>query len=244
MTEAPKSAAEFPAVLVTGAAGGLGRALVAEFLAQGWRVAAATRRESDWEPHARLRPLVLDVTDAESVRRGVGAVLQEWGALACLVNNAGVAADDSVARLSDEAWQRVLDVNLRGAFLCARAIAREMASARDGHILNIASFAARRGTRGQSAYAAAKAGLIGLTQSLARELGRRNVRVNAVLPGVLPTGMTAGLTTAQWDALAGENVLGRVGALAEAARFVVFLAGMRHVSGQVFQLDSRIARWT
>jgi 3-oxoacyl-[acyl-carrier protein] reductase len=138
----------------------------------------------------------------------------------------------------------VLDVNLKGAFLCSQAVSRPMASARSGHILNIASWAARHGTRGQANYAAAKAGLIGLTHSLARELGTRDVRVNAVLPGVLPTAMTAKLTPEQLADLSSTNVLGRTGTLEEAARFIVFLAGTQHVSGQVFQLDSRIAAWT
>jgi 3-oxoacyl-[acyl-carrier protein] reductase len=233
-----------PVVVVTGAAGGLGRALVAGFLRAGWKVIAASRRAADWNTDPALLPLILDVADRESVQAGIGQVLERCGRIDCLVNNAGLALDDSVARLSDDDWQRVFDVNLKGAFLCAQAVSRTMASAREGHIVNIASFAARAGTRGQSAYAAAKAGLIGFTQSLAKELGSRNVRANAVLPGVLPTGMTAGLTPDQWDALAGNNVLGRIGTLDEVAAFIVHLAGMKHVSGQVFQLDSRIASWT
>jgi 3-oxoacyl-[acyl-carrier protein] reductase len=233
-----------PVAVITGAAGGLGRALVEEFLHQGWRVAAASHHPADWKTSATLLPLTLDVTSKHSVAAGMAAVTERWGRIDCLVNNAGLALDDSVARLADEDWQRVFDVNLKGAFLCSQAVSRGMAAHRDGSIVNIASFAARQGTRGQPAYAAAKAGLIGFTQSLARELGSRNVRVNAVLPGVLPTGMTADLTPDQWQALAGSNVLGRIGTLEEAARFIVFLAGMRHVSGQVFQLDSRIGRWT
>ncbi len=233
-----------PVAVVTGAAGGLGRALVGEFLRTGWRVAAASHRPADWEAHVALLPLTVDVTSKEAVVAGMKSVTDRWDRIDCLVNNAGVALDDSVVRLSDEDWQRVCDVNLKGAFLCSQAVSRGMGSAKNGSIVNLASFAARQGTRGQPAYAAAKAGLIGFTQSLARELGSRNVRVNAVLPGVLPTGMTASLSPDQWQSLAGTNVLGRVGTLEEAARFIVFLAGMQHVSGQVFQLDSRIGRWT
>ncbi len=230
--------------LVTGASGGLGRALAGEFLRQGWQVAAASHRAAEWESRSGLLPLIIDVVSKDSVVNGITAVTERFGHIDCLVNNAGLALDDSVARLSDEDWQKVCDVNLKGAFLCSQAVSRGMAARRDGSIVNIASFAARQGTRGQPAYAASKAGLIGFTQSLARELGSRNVRVNAVLPGVLPTGMTASLTPEQWHALAGNNVLGHVGTLEEVARFVVFLAEMRHVSGQVFQLDSRIGRWT
>jgi len=230
--------------VVTGAAGGLGRALVGEFLRQDWQVAAASHHAAEWKTAASLLPLTIDVASKDSVVAGMADVTNHWGRIDCLVNNAGLALDDSVARLPDEDWQRVCDVNLKGAFLCSQAVSRAMAAARHGHIVNIASFAARQGTRGQPAYAAAKAGLIGFTQSLAHELGPRNVRVNAVLPGVLPTGMTASLTPGQWRALAENNVLDQVGTVEEFARFVVFLAGMRHVSGQVFQLDSRIGRWT
>ena len=119
-----------------------------------------------------------------------------------------------------------------------------MANQGGGHIINIASFAGRQGSRGQSAYAAAKAGLLGLSASLARELGPDQVQVNAVLPGVLPTPMTARLSQDQRSALVKENALQRLNSLDEVARFIVFLATMKNVSGQVFQLDSRISPWT
>jgi 3-oxoacyl-[acyl-carrier protein] reductase len=118
-----------------------------------------------------------------------------------------------------------------------------MLKQRDGHILNLASFAARAGAAGQANYAAAKAALIGLTVSLAREMGARNVRVNAVLPGVLPTPMTAPLPPQQLAAFAAANALGRLNSVEEVARFIAFLAATHHISGQVFQLDSRIGRW-
>jgi 3-oxoacyl-[acyl-carrier protein] reductase len=127
---------------------------------------------------------------------------------------------------------------------CIREVLPGMLKQRDGHIINVSSFAARQGTLGQSAYVSAKAGVLGLTQALAREVGSRNVRVNSVLPGVLRTGMTEALPAARLDAMAAENVLGRLNRLDEVARFVVFLAGMQDVSGQVFQLDSRIGPWT
>ena len=138
----------------------------------------------------------------------------------------------------------MLDVNLRGAFLCARAVARPMIRQRDGHIINLSSLAARRGPAGQSSYAAAKAGLVGLTQSLAKELGSRNVRVNAIFPGMMPTNMTAKMSAEQLAAFAHANALGRINSPDEVARFIVFLATTQNISGQVFALDSRIAPWT
>lgn len=186
----------------------------------------------------------LDVSDRASVTSAVNAVMERWGRLDALVNNAGVTADALSWQLSEEDWDRVLAVNLKGSFLCAQAALRPMLRQRDGHIINIGSFSGRAGQRGQANYAAAKAGLIGLTESLAKEVGSRNVRVNAILPGVLPTPMTAKLSETQLADYAAANALGRINSLSEVAQFIVFLAAMRNVSGQVFQLDSRIARWT
>lgn len=230
--------------LVTGAAGGLGTALVSAFRRAGWQVGAGVHRHALAAAGDGVLPVSLDVTSDAACRGAVAEVRAHWGRIDCLVNNAGVACDRSLGRLTEADWDRVVDVNLDGAMRCARAVLGEMVERRDGHILNISSFAARAGTLGQAAYAAAKAGLLGFTQSLAYEVGRRNVRVNAVLPGVLPTGMTAGLAEETLSAFARSNVLGRLNRLEEVAAFVVFLAGMRDVSGQVFQLDSRVARWT
>jgi 3-oxoacyl-[acyl-carrier protein] reductase len=229
--------------LITGASGGLGRAFVAEFLAQGWCVAAGWHRENVHPDGDSLLPLPLDVTSREAVEAAVAQVLARWQRIDLLINNAGNTADNLSWLLTDDDWQRVLDAHLKGAFLCAQAVIRPMLKQRDGHILNVASFSARTGNRGQANYAAAKAGLLGLTTSLAKEVGSRNVRVNALLPGVLPTPMTAGLTPKQLEAFAEANALGRLNDPAEVARFAAFLAGTRNISGQFFQLDSRIARW-
>ncbi|MBI5801687.1 MAG: SDR family NAD(P)-dependent oxidoreductase [Verrucomicrobia bacterium] len=234
----------FPRVaLITGASGGLGRALVAEFHAQGWRVAAGFHQENAHAESDSLLPLPLDVTSSDAVQSAVTQILSRWQRVDLLINNAGTTADNLSWQLTDEDWQRVLDVHLKGAFLCSQAVLRPMFKQRDGHILNIASFSARAGNRGQANYAAAKAALLGLTTSLAKEAGRRNVRVNAILPGVLRTPMTARLTPEQLAAFAAANALGRLNDLAEVARFTAFLATTQNISGQFFQLDSRIARW-
>lgn len=230
--------------LITGASGGLGRALVTELLAQGWHVAAGFHREKVHAESEFLRPLPLDVTSRDAVQAAVAQVLTRWSRVDLLINNAGLTADHLSWQLTDDEWQRVLDVNLKGAFLCAQAVLRPMLKQRSGHILNISSFSGRTGNSGQANYAAAKAGLLGLTTSLAKEVGTRNVRVNAILPGVLPTPMTARLTPEQLAAFAAANALGRLNDLAEVARFTAFLATTQNISGQVFQLDSRIARWT
>jgi 3-oxoacyl-[acyl-carrier protein] reductase len=227
--------------LITGAGGGLGRALVKEFASHNWQIVAAMRRPTKLPDATCLK---LDVTEPSQVERAIGETLERFGRIHALVNNAGLTADNLFTAMSDEDWARVLDVNLRGAFLCSKAVARQMVRQRDGHIINISSQAARLAMRGRSNYAAAKAGLIGFTQSLAKELGSRNVRVNAIFPGVMPTNMTAALTAEQLDAFASANALGRINSVEEVARFIVFLTTMQNISGQVFTLDSRIAPWT
>jgi len=231
-------------VLITGAGGGLGRALTDEFARQGWQVIAGFRQTPPEVLAKNVFPLELDVTRPAELELSIREVIKRFTRIDTLINNAGVTADAPLAHLGDEDWARVLDVNLRGAFACARAVSRTMMRQRDGHIINISSHAGRCGARGQANYSAAKAGLLGLTQSMARELGSRNVRVNAVLPGVLPTRMTAKLSAAQMEGFTQANTLGRINSLDEVARFIVFLAGTQNISGQIFQLDSRIVPWT
>jgi 3-oxoacyl-[acyl-carrier protein] reductase len=202
------------------------------------QVIAAELRAADVEVHAPGRA-ELDVTAAENVRSYFGG----FERIDLLVNNAGVSVDTVFAKMSEQQWDRVLDVNLRGAFLCSRAASVLMARQRAGHVINIGSFSARFGTFGQANYAAAKAGLIGLTQSLAKELGRRNVRANCVLPGYLETKFVAHVPAEARDRILRMHELGRFNTVADAARFVALLDTMPHVSGQVFQLDSRIAPW-
>lgn len=231
-----------PVALITGAAGGLGQALTVAFVSQGWRVAAGFHR-APVEENNFIHAVPLDVTSRASVEQAVEKILSHGGRIDALINNAGVTADQLLVQMSDDEWTRALEVNLKGAFLCSQAVARSMIKRRDGHIINIASHSGRVGQRGQANYAAAKAGLLGLTASLAKELGSRNVRVNAVLPGVLPTPMTAALTEGQRAAYAAANALGRLNDADEVARFVAFLATTKNISGQIFPLDSRVARW-
>jgi 3-oxoacyl-[acyl-carrier protein] reductase len=240
----PPSAPVPPRVaVVTGAAGLLGRALVAALVAAGWRVTAAGHAAPPAAPGPEVFAARCDVTDAAAVGALVEETVARWGRLDAFIANAGVVRDATLPRLTVADWDAVLGVNLRGAFLGARAALRPMLRQRDGHLVFIGSFAARGGGAGRSAYAAAKAGLIGLAQSLAQEVGGRNLRVNVVLPGVLPGGLSAGLTDEQLAALAAPNALRRLNDPAEVARLVTALLDTRDVSGQVLALDSRVARW-
>jgi 3-oxoacyl-[acyl-carrier protein] reductase len=230
-------------VLITGAAGGLGRGLVSAFAGRGWQVVAACHRLTPPWPGERIWTVLLDVTDRQATEQTVKSIMERFGRLDVLVNNAGITLDQPVWQLDEAAWQAVINVNLKGAFLCSQAVLPAMRQVCDGHVINIASQVGRRGMRGQASYAASKAGLLGLTQSLAKEEGCHNIRVNAVMPGLLPTGMTAHLAEWQMKTMIAANVLGRANSLDEVAGFVVFLAGMQSVSGQCFQLDSRVGSW-
>jgi 3-oxoacyl-[acyl-carrier protein] reductase len=188
--------------------------------------------------------LEVDVTDPSGIAVAVGQVASHWQRLDALICCAGLTADGLLLDLAPEDWTSVLTVNLKGASFCAQAVLPQMQHQQSGHIIFVGSYSARAGSAGQANYAAAKAGLIGLTQSLARETAPDNIRVNAVLPGILATGMTAKLSARRWRQLVDQNLLRRANDLGEASRFIVVLAGMRNVSGQVLQIDSRLARWT
>lgn len=213
-------------VLITGGGGTLARATAAAFAAAGWRVHAPGRN-------------TLDVNDPASVAAFVGTL----DALDLLILCAGLSEDRAFPALDAATWDAVLGANLRGAFLPFRATLPLLMRSR-GAAIFIGSRVGRRGAAGQSAYAAAKAGLLALAQSAAREHGADGIRVNVVLPGFLETRMTAAVTPARRAAVLAEETLGRFNTPEETARFLVFLAGMPHTSGQVFQLDSRIDPWT
>jgi 3-oxoacyl-[acyl-carrier protein] reductase len=212
-------------ILITGGEGDLARALRGEFARD--VVYAPGRGEMDVRDEAK-----------------VGAYFSQIDRLDVLIANAGLTRDAAVTGLPSEDFDEVVEANLRGAFLCVRAALRLMVRQRSGHIVLIGSRAAKHGTRGQSAYAAAKAGLVGLAQSTAQEYGARNIRCNVVLPGFLETMMTAGLPPRLHESVRAEHALGRFNTVGNAARAIAFLARLDHVSGQVFTLDSRLDRWT
>ena len=213
--------------LISGGEGDLARELNLQLSSAGWQVLAPSRTE-------------MDVTSTGAV----SDYFRQIPRLDLLINNAGVIDDGLLLGLSEERFSRVLEVNLTGAFRCARAAVKLMSKQRAGHVVNIGSFAALSGTMGQANYAAAKAGLIGLTQSLAQEYGARGVRCNCVLPGFIDTKMTRHLLDQRRPEILATHALGRLNTVEDAARFIVSLESFAHVSGQVFQLDSRISAWT
>jgi 3-oxoacyl-[acyl-carrier protein] reductase len=235
--------------LVTGASRGIGRSIAVALARGKARVAInyagnqAAAEESlrlvreAGSPDARL--FQFDVADAVAAGKAVDEVVSSMGGLHILVNNAGVALDQLVMRLKDEDWQRQLDVNLTGAFHLIRAAARPMMKARGGAIVNLTSVVGEMGNAGQAAYAATKAGLIGLTKSVARELASRNVRVNAVSPGYIDTDMTAALPEAAKQKMAEMIPLGRLGSADDVAAAVAWLCSDQasYVTGEVLRVN-------
>ncbi|HSI64127.1 MAG TPA: SDR family oxidoreductase [Candidatus Saccharimonadia bacterium] len=217
-----------PVALVTGGEGDLGKAIATALSAHGCTVHAPGRR-------------VLDVSNHEMIANWFSGHEH----LDLVVHCAGVLRDRRFPNMEEEDFDTVLDVNLKGAFQVSQAALKSMARKRSGHIIFIGSNSARWGTAGQANYAAAKAGIIGLTHSLAKEYGGRNIRVNCILPGLLETKMTAHLSEEIKQTVRDAHALRRFNTCEAVARFVAFLHhDLPHTSGQVFQLDSRVNRWT
>jgi 3-oxoacyl-[acyl-carrier protein] reductase len=233
--------------LVTGASKGIGRACAVALAAAGHQVAAGY--SSDTEGGAKTAAevggmaIAIDVTDPDSVDVAFAAVEDAYGPVGILVNNAGVTADGLVMRMDDEQWGSVLRTNLDGAFHCTRRALPKMVRARTGRIVNIGSVAGILGNAGQANYAAAKAGLAGLTRAVAREVASRNVTCNLVAPGPVDTAMTAGLGDERRAQLAGAVPLGRMGTPEDVAAVVAFLCsdGAAYVTGAVVPVDGGLS---
>ncbi|MEJ2539584.1 MAG: 3-oxoacyl-[acyl-carrier-protein] reductase [Gemmatimonadota bacterium] len=231
--------------LVSGGSRGIGLAIATELAGAGAHVAivardgekaAAAAQELPGERHGGF---ACDVSDGDAVSETVSQVESELGPVSILINNAGITRDNILLRLKDEDWDRVLDVNLKGAFHLIRAVARGMMKRRDGVIVNVSSVVGIMGNAGQVNYAASKAGLLGLTRSVARELASRGVRCNAVAPGYIATDMTSELSEEQTGALRSRIPLGRLGEPEDVAPLVRFLAGPggRYITGQTIAVD-------
>ncbi len=223
--------------VVTGASRGIGAAIAARFAAEGASVYAFSR--SAPEAGANLSWIACDVADETSVEAAVGAVLAKEGRIDILVNNAGITKDGLLMRMKTEDWDAVLDTNLKSAFLLSRAALRPMLKQREGCILNVSSVVGIIGNGGQTNYSASKAGLIGFTKSLAREVASRNLRVNALAPGFIETSMTDKIPE-DFKAKLKESIpLGRVGTAEEAANAALFLCSplSSYLTGVVLQVD-------
>ena len=230
--------------LVTGSTRGIGRAIAETLAGAGARVAVVGRDVVRAEEVASklgggAAGFSCDVADIASVNALVENVEKAFGTIDILVNNAGLTRDNILFRLKDDDWDAVLDANLRGAFVAIRAVARGMMKRRWGRIINIASVVGLTGNKGQSNYAASKAGLIGLTKSVAKELASRNILINAVAPGFIETDMTAAMTSEARAAMSSQIPLERLGTPADVAAAVVFLASEHasYITGQVLVVD-------
>ncbi|MDA0749341.1 MAG: 3-oxoacyl-[acyl-carrier-protein] reductase [Verrucomicrobia bacterium] len=233
--------------VVTGAGRGIGKAIALQFAREGADVVCLSRTAENAEAAAKeVRELgrkawafAVDVSSSEATQQAAANILKETGRVDILVNNAGVTRDDLLMRMSDEAWDTVLDTNLKGAFTLCKAFSRPLMKQRSGCIINISSVIGLMGNAGQTNYAASKAGLIGLTKSIARELAARNVTCNAIAPGFIETDMTAELNEDQKQAILNQIPLRQLGQPEDIALAAVYLAGQggKYVTGQVLTVD-------
>ncbi len=245
-------------VIVTGGAGGLGTEIAIRFGLTGARVvindiaylddAEGTAKKIN-ESGGEAFVYEADVCNYEQVKAMVAATLARWGRIDILVNNAGGAirwlgaGGQLITEMAEAVWHKVIDVNLKGPFICIKAVAPHMIEQKEGHIINVSSGSGLKGPKGLSAYAAAKAGVIGLTKSAARELGDYNIKVNAVCPGRIVHDRSAkeGMVSQEkLESIIKDNLLHRTGRAQEFAEFIVHLSGMENISGQTLNLDSRI----
>ena len=233
--------------VVTGAAQGIGAAIVSELGRHGATIVGTDINEKNAqridanlaEEKISGRGIIMDVRDPDQIEAGIALIEKEYGGIHILVNNAGITRDNLTMRMKDEEWDAVIDTNLKSVFRLSRAVMRSMMKARDGRIINISSVVGYAGNAGQANYCASKAGVAGMSRSLARELGSRNITVNCVAPGFIDTDMTKVLEEKHRAALAANVPLGRLGQPEDVASAVAFLAspGAAYISGTTIHVN-------
>ncbi len=231
--------------LVTGGAGGLGRAIVRKLASDGhqtvlnFRSSQTEAEDIRTEIGDNCHLIRADVSSMTEVEKMAEYINNNFGRLDNLINNAGITKDGLLIRYAESDWERLIDINLKGCFNCIQAMVPLMKNARGGHIINISSYSGVKGKEGQSAYGAAKAGLIGLGRSVAKELSDQNIRVNTVLPGYMETKMGKEAIKAI-DLAKRESLLNVLSDPVEVANFIAYLCSTKNVTGQIFSIDSRI----
>ncbi len=230
--------------LVTGASRGIGRAIAERLAADGFFVVGTATSDNGAEAISAYladngRGLRLDVADTDSIEAVLKTVNDEFGAPVVLVNNAGITRDNLLMRMKDEEWDEIINTNLTSIFRMSKAVIRGMMKAKGGRIINIGSVVGATGNAGQANYAAAKAGMVGFSKSLAKEVGSRNITVNTVAPGFIDTDMTRELSDEHKNALLGSIALGRLGQAQEIAHAVSFLAseGAAYITGETLHVN-------
>ena len=234
--------------VVTGGSRGIGRAIALELAVQGFKVVVNYRSQEAQAQNVvetirgmggEAMAIQAHVASSRDVEEMASKVKEAWGSVGVLVNNAGITRDNILARMKEEEWDQVLETNLRGAFLCSRIFVKDMMRARWGRIVNISSVVGIVGNPGQTNYAASKAGLMGFTKALAKEVASRGITVNAIAPGYIETEMTQGLSQKVKEAMLGAIPLGRFGSPEEVAKVVSFLVSPHggYITGQVLVVD-------
>lgn len=234
-------------VVVTGAARGIGAEIAREFSSKGATIIISDVNQDNLnntyaelsKSNSNVLGIKSDISKLNEAQQLIEKILESYGKVDVLVNNAGVTRDNLLMRMSEDEWDQVIDINLKGTFNCIKAVTRAMVKQKYGKIINISSVVGLMGNAGQSNYSASKAGIIGLTKSVARELASRNITCNAIAPGFIETRMTANLDEKVIDNLKSQIPLGRLGSVTDVAKLVCFLASedASYITGQVINVD-------